>query len=61
MGAQARRDEYHANIHAGSIKLLKEVLTRTHSRATRSPEARAGIDAGLAAEKAELADNEVSS
>ena len=40
-----------------SIKMLKEVHTRTHPGATLSPEARAEIDAELAEEAAEEADD----
>ncbi|MGH8020910.1 MAG: site-specific tyrosine recombinase XerC [Opitutaceae bacterium] len=40
-----------------SIRMLKEVHTRTHPAATLSPEARAEIDAELAAEAEEEADD----
>ena len=39
-----------------SIRMLKEVHTRTHPAATLSPEARAELGAELAEEEAELAD-----
>ena len=39
-----------------SIRMLKEVHTRTHPAATLSPEARAEIDAELAEEAAEEAE-----